>query len=50
MAPTETEKGRSARFNHIFSKLIELHNYAWDPEIEPFHSVSRTYLYSLAQS
>ncbi|OAL01373.1 hypothetical protein IQ06DRAFT_335685 [Phaeosphaeriaceae sp. SRC1lsM3a] len=38
MAPTESETGRAARFSHIFSKLVELHNYVWDPDTEPFHS------------
>jgi hypothetical protein len=34
------ETGRAARFSHIFARLQELPNYVWDPEIEPFHSVS----------
>ncbi|KAH4006879.1 hypothetical protein HBI56_033610 [Parastagonospora nodorum] len=38
MAPGDTETGRAARFSHIFARLIELHNYVWDPKIEPFHS------------
>lgn len=38
MAPADTETGRAARFSHIFARLIELHNYVWDPKIEPFHS------------
>jgi hypothetical protein len=40
MAPTDAEAGRSARFSHIFARLTELPNYVWDPELEPFHSVS----------
>jgi hypothetical protein len=44
MAPTDAENGRSARFSHIFARLIELPNYVWDPELEPFHSVSSSRL------
>jgi hypothetical protein len=40
MPPTDAETGRTARFSHIFARLLELQNYVWDPEIEPFHSVS----------
>ncbi|KAF2027874.1 hypothetical protein EK21DRAFT_70998 [Setomelanomma holmii] len=38
MAPTDAETERAARFSHIFARLLELQNYVWDPEIEPFHS------------
>jgi hypothetical protein len=38
MAATDTDTRRTARFSHIFARLLELHNYVWDPEIEPFHS------------
>ncbi|KAH8727929.1 hypothetical protein GQ44DRAFT_769990 [Phaeosphaeriaceae sp. PMI808] len=38
MPHTDAESGRAARFSHIFSRLLELQNYVWDPEIEPFHS------------
>jgi hypothetical protein len=40
MAPVDAEKSRAARFSHIFARLLELQNYVWDSEIEPFHSVS----------
>jgi hypothetical protein len=40
MAPADAQEGRAARFSHIFTRLLELHNYVWDSEIEPFHSVS----------
>ncbi|KAF2853952.1 two-component sensor protein histidine protein kinase-like protein [Plenodomus tracheiphilus IPT5] len=36
--PTEGESGRTARLAHIFARLLELHDYVWDTEIEPFHS------------
>ncbi|KAF1848518.1 uncharacterized protein K460DRAFT_403798 [Cucurbitaria berberidis CBS 394.84] len=35
---TDGEAGRAARLSHIFTRLQELPNYVWDPEIEPFHS------------
>ncbi|CAO2654204.1 Nn.00g109370.m01.CDS01 [Neocucurbitaria sp. VM-36] len=38
MASTKGQSGRAARFSHIFTRLQELQNYVWDPEIEPFHS------------
>jgi hypothetical protein len=38
--PVDTESRRTARFSHVFARLLELHNYVWDPETEPFHSVS----------
>ncbi|KAL6710566.1 Chk1 protein kinase [Coniothyrium glycines] len=34
----DPETQRTARFSHIFVRLLELHNYVWDPEVEPFHS------------
>lgn len=37
MAP-ELDSGRAARFSHILTRLLELQNYVWDAEIEPFHS------------
>jgi hypothetical protein len=40
MAETNAETERTARFSHIFARLQDLHNYVWDPEVEPFHSVS----------
>lgn len=36
---TQGESGRTVRFSHMLARLIELQNYVWDPEIEPFHSV-----------
>ncbi|KAL5120883.1 Chk1 protein kinase [Pleosporales sp. CAS-2024a] len=38
MPSPSTDSGRTARFSHIFARLLELHNYVWDPETEPFHS------------
>jgi hypothetical protein len=40
MAPADNETRRTARFSHIFARLLELNNYVWDSDIEPFHSVS----------
>lgn len=34
----DAETRQTARFSHIFARLLELQNYVWDPEIEPFHS------------
>jgi hypothetical protein len=34
------ESGPTARFQHIFARLQELPNYVWDPDTQPFHSVS----------
>lgn len=38
MASANGDPGRAARFSHIFSRLLELQNYVFDSEIEPFHS------------
>jgi hypothetical protein len=40
MAPPDADAGRTKRFSHIFARLLDLHHYVWDPELEPFHSVS----------
>jgi len=37
---TERESRRTARLSHIFARLLELQDYVWDPQVEPFYSVS----------
>jgi len=35
---TERESRRTARLSHIFARLLELQDYVWDPQVEPFYS------------
>jgi hypothetical protein len=44
-AGADGEAWTTARFSHIYTRLQEaLDRYDWDPEIEPFHSVSSQYI------
>ncbi|KAF2195293.1 hypothetical protein K469DRAFT_545787 [Zopfia rhizophila CBS 207.26] len=38
MAATGPDSGREARFSQILARLLELPNYTWNTDIEPFHS------------
>ncbi|KAF2876568.1 putative histidine kinase HHK1p [Massariosphaeria phaeospora] len=38
MAAPADDSGRGARFQRILARLLELTDYVWDTEIEPFHS------------
>ncbi|KAF2268395.1 putative histidine kinase HHK1p [Lojkania enalia] len=38
MAAAEPDSVRGSRFSQILARLLELPNYAWDTDIEPFHS------------
>ncbi|KAF2123396.1 two-component sensor protein histidine protein kinase-like protein [Dothidotthia symphoricarpi CBS 119687] len=38
MPLTYGEPGQTARFAHIFARLLELQDYVWDSNVEPFHS------------
>ncbi|KAF1963424.1 two-component sensor protein histidine protein kinase-like protein [Byssothecium circinans] len=38
MAATEDDPSRSARFSQILERLVELPNYTWSADFEPFHS------------
>jgi hypothetical protein len=50
MAQTDAKTEQTARASHIFTRLLDLHNYVWDTEAEPFHSVSgRTFSFTSAK-
>ncbi|KAI8938234.1 hypothetical protein NX059_005895 [Plenodomus lindquistii] len=36
--PKDADFGRAAHLSHIFARLLELQDYVWDPEHEPFYS------------